>query len=127
MSAAFLFITEDSRITIEGDLVGLMTSPSRKVADGFFPSSSGGCAGGGEFADVRAGAQISVLNSKRELIGSGHLEEPNISGSSCRFKFKIDGVSKSGSYRVSIAGRKPLSWSAAEVEAPGGIRMVLGA
>ncbi|OLL70088.1 hypothetical protein Ae150APs1_6176c [Pseudonocardia sp. Ae150A_Ps1] len=126
-AAGFLLMSEGARIPIEGNLVGLMTAPSRKIPDGFSPLSSGGCAGFGEFGEIRAGARISVLNSKRELIGSGHLKDSVIVGSSCQFSFRIDGVPKSGSYRVSVASRKPLSWSAAEVEAPGGIRMFLGA
>lgn len=121
-----LVMTEEGRVTVEGKVVGLMTSPSRKVVDGFFPLSSGGCAGSGEFKGVRAGGLISVLNSKRQLIGSGQLSDSIIVGSSCQFSFKVDGVLKNKVYRVSVAGRMPLSWTAAEVGSPGGIRIVLG-
>ena len=80
------------------------------------------CDGLGGYSDVRAGAQLVVKDEAGKVIGSGTLDQGQLSidflgaGAICAFPFKVTGLPKVEQYQLGMGNRGSITYSFADLE-----------
>lgn len=81
------------------------------------------CTGEGGFADVQAGAVVTVSNKAGTVVATGRLDAGSYRGDinrgfSCDFAFTVSGVPDSDLYTIQVGRRGGLAFTADEVGQP---------
>jgi hypothetical protein len=97
--------------------------PSTHVVAGtltFTEPNPPSCDGQGGYADIRAGADLLVVDGGGATIGKGTLSQgTGIRGGGCVFSFLAEGVPEAPFYSVRIGDRDGPTWTLEEMEALG--------
>jgi hypothetical protein len=97
------------------DLNGTIT-----IIGSFTTSSSNGCYGTGGYADISAGAAVTVSDESGKILGTSQLEAGKTSGqASCVFAFKVTGLPDANFYRVEVSHRGQVVYSKSDLDKSG--------
>jgi hypothetical protein len=71
---------------------------------------------GGAYGDIRAGADVVVRNSAGTVLATAALQDGTLSAEGCVLELNVPDVPSADGYRISVAGRDPLSRSFAQLQ-----------
>lgn len=91
--------------------------------DPIHPWTGGGCTGQetgpGEFADLRQGAPVKIMDESGAVLAQSELGPPSESLGTCYFAFLVGPIDDSDNYTVQVADRVPTTFTADELSQRG--------
>lgn len=109
--------TAPETFDFKGTMVLILAKDRAAVEAAGFKSGDG-CKGDGGYADLKAGAAVTIYDDAGKVIGSGGLDQGEIAGKTCSFDFIVPDVPTGGGfYQYEVTHRGKLTATEAEARA----------